>query len=100
MIKKISRGTIPLKPRVSKESRLKYKTRKTSRTRPKRYPGVPLKPEEWDKYRGETIAYVDDKILAHGKDLDVVLQEVWEKYGKKPHQVVLHVVSPYPRMIR
>jgi len=50
---------------------------------------VPLGPHDWDKYRGETIAHADGQILAHGHDLDQVLQEVWERYGSKPNEVNL-----------
>ncbi|MDE3091477.1 MAG: hypothetical protein KGJ80_19080 [Chloroflexota bacterium] len=54
---------------------------------------VPLAPEDWDKYRGETIAFIGEQILAHGQDLDDVLQEVWERYGKKPNEVGLFKVA-------
>ncbi|MBI3912758.1 MAG: hypothetical protein HY327_00980 [Chloroflexi bacterium] len=77
------------KPRKLRERAVTYKTRQRGRSRPIRYPPIPIKPNEWDKYRGETIALADGKILAHGLDLDHVLQEVWEKYGKKPSQVGL-----------
>ncbi len=101
MIRKLpSTSTTTRKVRALKESVFKYKTRKRTLGRPIRYKPIPLKPEDWDKYRGETIAFVDDQILAHDKNLDVVLQEVWDKYRKKPHQVELFIVPPFPRMIR
>ena len=37
-------------------------------------------PEEYSKYPGETIAVVGDKIVAHGKDVEKVVQEA-QKYG-------------------
>ncbi len=81
------------KPRVLKESAVTYKTRKRMPSRPIRYKPIPLKPEDWDKYRGETIAFVDDQILAHDLDLDKVLDEVWERFGKKPNEVSLLKVA-------
>jgi hypothetical protein len=50
---------------------------------------VPLRAEDWEIYRGETIAFVGNTILAHGVDLDRVLEQVWTQYGKKPNQVGL-----------
>ncbi len=87
------------KLRAMKERVAKYKTRLPARTRSIRSPLIPLKPEEWDKYRGETFAFFDEKILAHGLDLDKVLDEVLEKFGKQQHEVSLFKVPMSRRKI-
>jgi len=47
-------------------------------------------PEVEERYVGEYIAIVGDRIIAHGKDFKEVLEEA-EKAGGEP---VIHKVSP------
>ncbi len=103
MIRKVPTDTsdkIPTrKPRAVKESAVTYKARKRTPSRPIRYKPIPLRPEEWDKYRGETFAFLGDQILAHGLDLDKVLDEVLARHGKQQHEVTLFKVPMSRRKI-
>ncbi|MEW6685834.1 MAG: DUF5678 domain-containing protein [Candidatus Edwardsbacteria bacterium] len=47
-------------------------------------------PEIEEKYIGEYIAIVDDKIVAHGKDFKKVLEEA----GKKGKEAFIYKVLP------
>jgi hypothetical protein len=82
--------------RTIKESAAIYKAHSgkghASRIQTSRCRVVPLGPEDWDKYRGEIIAFVGDQILGHGHDLNQVLGQVWEQYGKKQNEVSLFIV--------
>jgi hypothetical protein len=87
----------PKKARTVKQRAATYapRARRSPRPSARAHPRavVPLGPHDWDKYRGETIAFEDGRILAHGQDLDQVLQEVWKRYGKRPNEVNLLKVA-------
>jgi hypothetical protein len=53
-------------------------------------------PEIEEQYKeGEYIAIVGEAVVAHGTDLDVVLEEA-ERYGKEP---LIHKVTPHDKDI-
>lgn len=96
MAAKMTYRVKPKKTRTAKEHAVTYAPRvrrepRSLTTRPR--PVVPLSPHDWDKYRGETIAFEDGRILAYGQDLDQVLLEVWTRYGKKQNEVHLLKVA-------
>ncbi|MBM3127274.1 MAG: hypothetical protein FJ009_01400 [Chloroflexi bacterium] len=80
--------------RIARERAMIYRTSAPRLSRRASARGiVPLAPDEWREYRGETIAFIGDQILAHGTDLDRVLAQVRERYGKEPSEVNLFKVA-------
>ncbi|MBI3537315.1 MAG: hypothetical protein HY070_07160 [Chloroflexi bacterium] len=80
------------KSRAIKERAAQYKTRVRTRERTVRYPPIPIKPEEWEKYPGEYFVFFKDQILGHGHDLDRILETIEKDFGKTQEQVTLFKV--------
>ncbi len=85
--------------RSARERAVKYETRRRARAVAIRYKPLPLKYEDWDKYLGEYFIFFEDQILAHGRDLDQLFEQVKRKYGKRQEEVVLFKVPMARHMI-